>query len=458
MKIFKIIFPVLLAVLILWTSYGGCIENFIKISIAKLIESTFNGNGKLNFLIEKHQLHFMDMILKSVCNNSVQIEEAKSLMTMSERRRNCVIFLSNFEAFAAFQSSLTEDNFITDGLYIFVMEEVSDSEAEIFFAALWKKFIYNANILTRSSNQVVLKTFLPFNANNCNDMRPIIINRFNLEDKVWEKFGNFENFFPKKFNNFYNCSLSAVTTEYAPAVMLKKRHSNGTYELRGSDIELVNGLKSVLNFYLNLTFLPEYGSWGIIYTNGSSSGAKGMVKENQFDFTFAFYYIITNPLSYVSISEAYFITPIAIIVPSEIAKSSIQKLFMPFSVQLWVASSLALLTGLVVITLIEFRFKKLKHLIIGSNIRAPFMEFAVGIFGGSSHVLPHRNFARYLLAMFLIFCLVLRSVYQSELFRIMKEDKQTVIRNIDELMERKMTIYTALRTNNLWDHVKFKKL
>lgn len=90
------------------------------------------------------------------------------------------------------------------------------------------------------------------------------------------------NFFPEKFSNFHKCPLNAVTIEYAPAVMPELKHPNGSFEVKRSDLEIIRGLSSVLNFQLNVTFLPEYGSWGVIFDNGTSTGAKGirMVVEN----------------------------------------------------------------------------------------------------------------------------------------------------------------------------------
>jgi hypothetical protein len=70
------------------------------------------------------------------------------------------------------------------------------------------------------------------------------------------------------------------------------------------------------------------------------------------------------------------------------------------------------------------------------------LVFSVVIFGGGLFILPGRNFARFNLMLFILFCLVIRTGYQGVQFDIMlKEMRPKDVQTIDELIERNFTIY-----------------
>lgn len=134
---------------------------------------------------------------------------------------------------------------------------------------------------------------------------------------------------------------------------------------KGSYLEIIRGLSSLVNFHRNLTFLR------IIYENGSSTGAKRIVVENEVDFSLCFYYITLLNLKYVAISEAYFMVPLVIMVPSETSSTTLQRFYVPFLLELWIAFLIIIIIALFIITIVEFRFSHMREFIIGNNIEHP---------------------------------------------------------------------------------------
>lgn len=65
------------------------------------------------------------------------------------------------------------------------------------------------------------------------------------------------------------------------------------------------------------------------------------------------------------------------------------------------------------------------------------------IVGLQQNILPTRNFARILLMLFLIFCLVIRNVYQGALFKFLQSDgRHKQIDKIDDMLDENHTFYT----------------
>jgi hypothetical protein len=98
--------------------------------------------------------------------------------------------------------------------------------------------------------------------------------------------------------------------------------------------------------------------------------------------------------------------------------------------------------GLLVIFVINHKFKNAKQLVYGKNVKSPVMNMAAGILGLSQSVLPTRNFPRFILMMFLIFCLVNRNIYHGALFLFLQSDnRHKDIQSIKEMEDRNFSYY-----------------
>lgn len=56
--------------------------------------------------------------------------------------------------------------------------------------------------------------------------------------------------------------------------------------------------------------------------------------------------------------------------------------------------------------------------------------------------LPRQNFARIILMMYILFCLIMRTAYQGKQFEFMiQEMRRPVVKTIDKLIEQNFTLY-----------------
>jgi hypothetical protein len=99
--------------------------------------------------------------------------------------------------FGPFTDDDDDDKFRTTGLYVIAM---IGKEIKEIFSLLWQLQIFNVNAMFENENgEILVKTFLPFSRGNCNNTKPILINRF--KDGKFEN--GIENFFPEKMKNLH---------------------------------------------------------------------------------------------------------------------------------------------------------------------------------------------------------------------------------------------------------------
>lgn len=177
---------------------------------------------------------------------------------------------------------------------------VEDKAENLILTELFESFsalaIFDVNVLLFNGVNVVMTSFVPFQDNKCRNASPVIINVFNEASREWSG-----EIFPNKLKNFHRCPLSFSTLEYPPAVM-RKTLDNGSLHYYGSDIEVVLGLSSAMNFTVNLTFVAEPYNFGEITENGST-GAVSHVVNGEADMLMGFYFLSYERLKYLSHSH-----------------------------------------------------------------------------------------------------------------------------------------------------------
>jgi hypothetical protein len=92
------------------------------------------------------------------------------------------------------------------------------------------------------------------------------------------------------------------------------------------------------------------------------------------------------------------------------------------SLEAWALLAAVIVIASVVIMLIKLIPEEYYVRIIGKRMRNEFMNLLIGFLGLSQHDLPDKNFPRYLLMMYLIFCLIVRSLYLGSMFNMLKSD------------------------------------
>lgn len=154
----------------------------------------------------------------------VRIESSNKVAAISGRRRHFTIILtSNLHDFNEIYCIITRSRFRLDGYFTIVL--IGEAfNVENIFKELWKKQIYNVNILVKESDKVLVKTFMPFSAGNCIDTSPTLINEF----KNGKFINGLKNFFPDKLKNLFNCTVRVSISSSSEPFVFATRLANGS--------------------------------------------------------------------------------------------------------------------------------------------------------------------------------------------------------------------------------------
>jgi hypothetical protein len=320
-------------------------------------------------------------------------------------------------------------------MYLFVLVNGKISEIQEMFKLLWKKQLYNVNIMYEDKySEILIETFIPFSPKSCNDTTPIIINRF--------KNGKFvigtENFFPEKMKNLFECPVRLAVFDSKPFLFF--HHSkNGELELDGRDALLAKALANDLNFNIDIKVFKNYGYF---YPNGTSIGPLKALMDGEVDMSIQNWYLKMSRIPFLGFSTSYFSEQIVLVVPPAKKLSALEEFLYPFSWPIWIMVVAYFLVGILVIFTVKRKSKVIQDFLFGENVSVPYLNLFIGFIGGAQTVLPKYNFARFLLMIFLLYSLIIRTAYQASFYELLKSNMHhKEIQSIDDILDRQFTIY-----------------
>jgi len=121
-----------------------------------------------------------------------------------------------------------------------------------------------------------------------------------------------------------------------------------------------------------------------------------------------------------------------------------EKLLLPFDDVTWTLLLLTFLVAFIVIFILNFVPERIKLLLYGGTVHSPALNVIHIFFGISQMKLPDASVPRFILMLFITFCLIFRTCYQSELFEFMTSDmRKPPPSTIEELFERNYTIVSC---------------
>lgn len=303
------------------------------------------------------------------------------------------------------------------------------------FQQFWKFYIYNVNIISINNGSIEMFTFMPFTGRICQNVNPQVINSFDNKEQAWTS----QDIFPRKFTNLHKCSVTIATFDYPPAIQVQTL--NGNDLISGHDIDLLRGLSDLMNFTLDFKILKEPAAWGFLSENGSSGGVIKKVMEKEADIAIGAYYLTLTRAKFMSFSS-YSTSNVILVIPKGIPLSSFEKLFSPFNFVLWGLLIATFIFGAFVIFLIRFQKRSTQEFVFGTNTGNPYLNMLNIILNGSQNIEPTRNFSRFLLMVFILFCIVIRTLYQAQVFKFLQTDQiHAEIQTIDELIAQHFDIY-----------------
>ncbi|CRK90108.1 CLUMA_CG003826, isoform A [Clunio marinus] len=285
---------------------------------------------------------------------------------------------------------------------------------------------------------------MPFTKKNCHNTSPLLVNEF--KNKKFSK--SVKDFFPNKFGNLHGCEIrAAISDESEPAVFVAHTKHN-KLKVSGRDIRLLQGLSEVMKFSLNFTYV---GHSGYFFANGTSKGPLKALLNKEADLSISDWYLKEHRAAFFQNSVPYFSEKLVFVVPPGKPLSPIEKLIYPMTLHAWILLLTCYSFGLVVIFVVGRSSIKYQHFVFGRDKQKPYLNMFAAFIGVSDHALPKRTFARFLLMMFLIFSLVIRSFYQGSFYQLLKSNKHHLkVQTIDEMIKKDFTFYVYSGLSDLF--------
>jgi hypothetical protein len=357
-----------------------------------------------------------------------------NLSTM--HKKLCNIFLiDSISSFEVIFTQITSQKFKFFGIYLMLILDIKAIDLEQLFAMMWKKSIFNVYTIHEETNTVTLSTFFPFNSrSSCGNTSPVIINQF-----INKKFTK-DLVIPAKLVNLHGCPIRVTTFDQTIAVN-RKIHPNGTVKYDGYETTLANVLAEKLNFTLVMRFREGSDQSGTIFENGTSTATLGELMNGQSDMVIGNYFLKPARIKFLDCSESYLNYPILLVIPKGEKLTPMEKLVRPFKQLVWILLLIAFSVGLIVIFVVNCMPKPIQSFVYGKNVKQPVMNMLVVIIGSQQNILPRGNFARFILMMFIILCLVLRSIYQGSLYQFLQSDgRHKEVQSFQDMIDRNFIV------------------
>ena len=267
--------------------------------------------------------------------------------------------------------------------------------------------IDNVNFLMNEDKKSIeFVTSFMFTERSCHDQKLKTINRFDGENNKWDNL----TFYPQKYRNFHGCILS-----------IAKAYS---WENRKGLEELT---QFIFENMLNAKIVEINGTWN------NCDKCELYLDQSYYLHDQSTNFIIGNP----HIFDTY-----TFVVPPGEPYTDLERMFMMFSIELWIAVGITILIGILVTFILNFVSDKVRKFIAGRDIQSPMMNFFDIFLNGGQVRTPGRNFARFLFILFVLWSLIIRTCHQSMLFELMQADlRRPPIKTLDELFLSDLTLH-----------------
>jgi hypothetical protein len=260
-----------------------------------------------------------------------------------------------------------------------------------------------------------------FEPEKCRQPQYKVINRFSINNMKWDN----ETFLSEKYGNFHGCSLNV-------GVYSDPKNAQKTLNTSTTD-KVVNIFAESLKFHPNFTLVNS-----------------NPFENPVFDLFNVVEYQDSGSFKYHDYSPALYSDYLTLTVPAGEPYTQLEKMFLMFDKATWICIGATLAGTLLVIQVINYMSVQVQNFVFGRDIRSPMLNVANVFLNGGQMRVPGRNFARFMLMMFIIWSLIIRTCYQSILYQHLQQDlRKPRITNFEELNDKNFTIVITNYTYTL---------
>lgn len=229
-------------------------------------------------------------------------------------------------------------------------------------------------------------------------------------------------------NNFNGCELKIGIAKSVRPTTDWDIEEDGSIRVSGFGVDIIKAFAESLNFTIGYSYCNR----GAVHCSSHQDFYLCAVGQQALQ-------IIDIMLSAPFISSEH-----TFLIPCGEPYTPLEKLILPFEPEVWMWFLIFMGSGIVVIFIIKFTPKRVQVLVFGGGVDTPTLNLFQAFFGIGQIALPDGSFARYLLMMFILFCLVIRTAYQGIMFNFMQADmRKPEVQSIEEMITKNFTFYVS---------------
>jgi hypothetical protein len=292
---------------------------------------------------------------------------------------------------------------------------------------------------------VTISTVEYFNSNNCNHPQLHKLNTFNKTSMEWNlELRNYE-----KYMQYNGCELVMMLPTPYPDQSLY--HVSGyslvnddstNFEVRGITPKVFEIAAKNHNFTAG--YQPVFLGTKWLQSDDGSQDFSFWRINNTRKIPHVYFQVMTIhhsrhglPTSNVieNLKFKMFVTPAEKYTPYE-------KFVLPFDLLTWILIAVTFIATFSSIIIINCLSRTTQNIVYGHKVDAPVWNVVCIFFGISQTQLPTANFPRFILVIFIYFCLIFRTCFQSKFFEFMtSEPRRSPPKTLQDVFDRQYGIY-----------------
>lgn len=355
-------------------SISNC-GNIISVALSKVIQE-FHVKQSESFDLFVYALK-EDEKLKEIVNEALKFGKKLPYQLIRESDasdeipmdRSAVLLFDNIKSYQDFHERAYLNNSYYKTFYFIVyILNISETEKKHLFQFLTLKMVsvqlfrLETFLIYDNKSDISLITYETFQQPNCDGWKKTEINRFETKSQKWRR----EEIFRKKFLNFNGCEIVAIAIVPDEPVFKANFDKSGKItEVFGYGATINKAISESLNYSLTFNLYNKYT--GKIYDEAKGYDfvirASLLRGQDQDDLHMTLmptqYFTSKNQIALITKSGQY---------------SQLEKLLMPFEVEVWIWLLVTYLIAVFTIAFMKFLPRKIQELVFGSNVTTPIIN------------------------------------------------------------------------------------
>ncbi|KAM7348087.1 uncharacterized protein ACRADG_007510 isoform 3-T3 [Cochliomyia hominivorax] len=377
--------------------------------------------------LKRHRNDFLNNVLLNLTMIKVEIESINSeVRDQTFNRKFNLIVVEDVESLRELDPAKYTRNYDLQEHYLVylmhaarfndIMQVIND-----IFAYFWENSIINVTLMKANRNTVV-ETYTYFPFESFESCKVPLVKLLNTYSGSWSKSVALT-MFPSKIMDLQNCPLGVAVWDTPPYLSYTKNDA-GFYDIDYFEAKLLKVLSKKLNFTLDLKEPPNNEQRGKVLENGTLTGAMKMLHDHNADLSLgAFHYtlerssVLTAALPYYQTYQIY-----GILTTSQLY-SSLELYAYPFDRLTWTFVLGSLFMGLVIAVVVDRFYARclIIRVAIGfPPLKTPSLNIIRFLLGQNLMELPDTHFSRFMVIAWHVYAMLLRTAYQSLLFKSAK--------------------------------------